>query len=386
MLAMSGQPPPPRLLHCFPTFAAGGAQVRLIRLLAASAGRYEHAVLALDGNTSARELFEPGCGAACLEPPPRAGTLTSLRFLRALLRREHPALVLTYNWGAIEAAMAARSLGLPLLHHEDGFRPDEVRGQKARRVWTRRLALRGADLIVPSRTLERIALASWRLARDRVHYVANGIRCERYGPPDRNLALRAELGLDGRDLVVGTVAHLRAEKNLLRLLGALARLPAPAKLLVLGDGPERGALEARAARPDLAGRVVFAGHRTDLPPWYRAFDAFALSSDTEQMPLSLLEAMASGLACASTDVGDVREMLPSEQRAQVVPAYAGEAGEAELARALEPLLADPALRARLGRLNRARAEREYAFDAMVRAHARLWDASATIRGRPRPTA
>ncbi|MBM3977337.1 MAG: glycosyltransferase [Planctomycetes bacterium] len=386
MLAMSGLAAPPRLLHCFPTFAAGGAQVRLIRLLAATAGSYEHAVLALDGNTSARELFEPGCGAAFPAPPPRAGTLSSLRALRALLRREHPTLVLTYNWGAIEAAMAARSLGLPLLHHEDGFRPDEVHGQKPRRVWTRRLALRGADLVVPSRTLERIALASWRLARERVHYIANGIRSERYGPPDRNLGLRAELGLDERDLVIGTVAHLRAEKNLLRLLGAVARLPSPVKLLVLGDGPERGALEARAARPELAGRVVFAGHRADLPPWYRAFDAFALSSDTEQMPLSLLEAMASGLACASTDVGDVRDMLPGEQRAQVVPAAAGEAGEVELARALEPLLADPALRARLGRLNRARAEREFAFDAMVRAHARLWEASATIRGRPRPSA
>lgn len=383
---MSGPPTPPRLLHCFPTFAAGGAQVRALQLFAALRGRHAHAVLALDGVTSARELLEPGVELRVVEPPPRAGTLASLRAFRALLARERPALVLTYNWGAIEMALAARSLGLPVLHHEDGFRPDEVHGQKARRVWTRRLALRRAELVVPSRTLESIALATWKLARARVRYVANGIRCERFGPPDRNALLRARLGWDLTHVVVGTVAHLRGEKNLARLLGAAARLPDPVRLLVLGDGPERAALEARAREPDLRGRVHFAGHQLDLPPWYRAFDLFALSSDTEQMPLSLLEAMASGVACASTDVGDVRAMLPAEQRECVVPVLAAEAGERALAAALARLVGDAALRTRLGAANRAHVEREYAFDAMVRAHARLWDASATIPRWPTPPA
>ncbi|TAJ13911.1 MAG: glycosyltransferase [Planctomycetota bacterium] len=386
MPTLSGPPTAPRLLHCFPTFAAGGAQVRALQLIAALGARHVHAVVALDGVTSARELLEPGAALRIVEAPPRAGTLASLRAYRALLRRERPARVLTYNWGAIEMALAARSLGLPVLHHEDGFRPDEVRAQKARRVWTRRLVLRRAELVVPSRTLERIALATWRLARERVHYVANGIRCERFGPPDRNLELRARFGWSAEHFVVGTVAHLRGEKNLLRLLGAFAHLPRDARLLVLGDGPERAALEARARAADLCDRVAFAGHQLELPPWYRAFDAFALSSDTEQMPLSLLEAMATGVACASTDVGDVRAMLPAEQHAFVVPAQAGAAGERALGEALARLCADAALCARLGAANRARVAREHSFDAMVRAHARLWDPSATIPGWPTPLA
>jgi glycosyltransferase involved in cell wall biosynthesis len=383
---MSGSPATPRLLHCFPTFAAGGAQVRMLQLVAALRGRHEHAVVALDGVTSARELLAPGVALRFVDPPPRAGTLASLRAYRALLGRERPSRVLTYNWGAIEVALAARSLGLPVLHHEDGFRPDEVHGQKARRVWTRRLALRRAELVVPSRTLERIALSTWKLARERVHCIANGIRGERFGPADRNAELRARLGWSAAHFVVGTVAHLRGEKNLLRLLGAVARLPADARLLVVGDGPERAALESRARASDLAGRVHLAGHQLELAPWYRAFDAFALSSDTEQMPISLLEAMASGVACASTDVGDVRAMLPDEQHAFVVPALAGTAGERALGDALARLASDAALRARLGAANRTRVEREYAFDAMVRAHARLWDAPATIPGCPTPPA
>ena len=111
--------------------------------------------------------------------------------------------------------------------------------------------------------------------------------------------------------VIGTVAALREEKNISRLMHAFAMLPA-GRLVIVGDGPQRPALEALAASLGVAERVCFAGHHLDTAAFYAQFDIFALSSDTEQMPLSVIEAMASGLPVVSTDVGDVRLMVASE--------------------------------------------------------------------------
>jgi len=115
----------------------------------------------------------------------------------------------------------------------------------------------------------------------------------------------------GEGPVIGTIAALRAEKNIARLLRAVARLrqSRPVRLVVVGDGPERSALEALAHSLGIDGATLFAGHSTHAERWMASFDVFALSSDTEQMPLSLLEAMASGLACACTNVGDVAGMV-----------------------------------------------------------------------------
>src|SRR5262249_7880499 len=132
------------------------------------------------------------------------------------------------------------------------------------------------------------------------------------------------------------------------------------RLIIVGDGPERQKLECLAHELSIADRVCFTGH-VDRP-WevYRGFDVFALSSDTEQMPLSVIEAMASGLPAAATLVGDVVNMLAAENRAYVRPPEV-----VALADALLTLIADPTLRQRLGRANRAKAETEFGQPAMV---------------------
>jgi glycosyltransferase involved in cell wall biosynthesis len=114
-------------------------------------------------------------------------------------------------------------------------------------------------------------------------------------------------------------------------------------------------------------RVRFAGHIDDPAPIYAGFDVFALSSDTEQMPLSVIEAMAAGLPIATTDVGDVRAMLAAEN----VP-FVGRLDDVELARSLTTLLGDPALRTRIGAANQAKARAEFDQAAMFRDYGALW--------------
>jgi glycosyltransferase involved in cell wall biosynthesis len=350
------------MLSVFSTFAVGGPQVRFATLANRLGPAFRHAIVAMDADHGCAERLEPGLDIAWPAVPIRKGdTLANLRAFRQALRRIRPDVLVTYNWGAIEWALANL---LPLVRHihiEDGFGPEEQAGQIPRRVWTRRLALRRSTVVVPSRTLWRIATEQWRLPERRLRYIPNGIDLGRFAPRS---------GGGGSGVTIGTVAALRAEKNLARLLRAFARLPGGigARLLIVGDGPERPTLEAQAETLGIAGRVTFAGHVADPAPLYGTFDLFALSSDTEQMPLSVLEAMAAGLPVASTDVGDVRAMLAEANAAHVVSRQ----DDAALAGALRRLAENPALRQALGAANRAKAERDFDERAMVQAYGALF--------------
>jgi len=351
----------------FPTFVAGGAQVRTARLMAGLGSAYRHAVLALDGTTDALALVPPDVALEIVPAFPKAGSLRTVRALRSLLRSLRPALVLTYNWGAIDGVIAARLfLRGRVVHHEDGFGPDEADGFKRRRVWTRRVVLSGADaVVVPSFTLAELATGTWGLAAGRVHRIANGIRVEEFPTADGNRALRNELGIPARAFVVGSVGHLRTEKNPLRFVEAFARVRAQEEVhgLVLGDGPEREGVLARARALGVDARLHLVGHRPEPQGYYRAMDAFCLSSDTEQMPVALLEAMAAKLPVVATDVGDVRRILPPEQHALVVGRDAS-----ALAEGLSELALDAERRARLGAANHAHVRATYSFETMLSAY------------------
>jgi glycosyltransferase involved in cell wall biosynthesis len=363
--------PTRRLLHVFSTFAVGGPQVRFCTIAEHLGPGWHHDIVAMDGNLACRERLSPHLSVGFPLAEVRKGeTLGNVwRFQRAL-RAWRPDLLVTYNFGAIEWAMANLLARRPHVHIEDGFGPEERERQLPRRVWLRRLALRRATVAVPSQTLWRIATKIWRLDSTRVRYVPNGIFLPRFAAdrgPDRT----------GEGPVIGTVAALRPEKNLSRLLHAFAlvRRDRPARLVIVGDGPERRALEALAKTLGVAEWTDFAGHMAETAPAYKTFDVFALSSDTEQMPLSVLEAMASGLPVAATDVGDVAAMLAEANRPFVTAL-----DPAALAEAMKKLLDRPDLRAALGAANRARADREYDEAAMLRGYATLF-AAAQAYGR-----
>ncbi len=351
----------PEILYVFPTFAVGGAQRVAAAVMAADRHAFRHTVVALDGRFEAAD-------AAGLEHVVRIDgrRLDNWRARRAWLGARRPALLVTCNWGSFDWVVAAHipTTLLPHVHTEHGFGADEARRRHLRRDLVRTLLLRRARaLVVPSRQLARLARHIWRLPPARIVHIPNGV--------DTDVPRARPAAGDGGPLRLVTVAPLRREKRVDLLLEALARAVAqvPLRLLVVGDGPERARLEARAARPDLAGRVAFVGHEPD--PAHRLAEAhlFALASDTEQMPLALLEAMAAGLPVVARDVGDVRWMVAPANRPYIV---AGEAPDA-LARALVALAAAPDLRAELGRANRRRCRRLFGRERMVDAYLRLFE-------------
>ncbi len=369
MPAASGAEPgqAPLLLSVFAGFGVGGQQVRFTTVANRLGRSWRHAIVAMNGDLSCRERLDSGLDVSF--PDIRTGKGDPVRLhrrLRAILRTLRPRMLLTHNWGTIEWALANR---LPWrlvahLHAEDGFGPEEASRQLPRRVWARRIALRQSGVILPSQTLYRLAEQTWRLPPARLHYVPNGIDLDRFARPacaDRSLERPPGWGLAPGGVVIGTVVALRPEKNLARLVRAVAQTRLDtARLVIVGDGPERAALEQLAARLLPAGHAAFTGHLADPSASYRHMDVFALSSDTEQMPLSLLEAMAGGLPVVSTAVGDVSAMVADANRPYIVAC-----DDAALADALAKVVAEPVLRARLGADNRARAAAQYGQARMV---------------------
>jgi L-malate glycosyltransferase len=370
----------PHLLHVFSTFVPAGPEMRTVRMINALGDEFRHSILAIDGRTDASKELDSDAPATILPNIERAGTPRTVLTLRALFKSERPDLVLSYNWGAFDSVIATRSLGLHKrhIHHEDGFNADESASFKGRRVWTRRLLLPGtAKVVVPSHVLAGIADEHWRLAQSHVNLIPNGIDLDAFGSGSSRNELRSGLGIPSDAVVIGFVGHLRPVKNPVRLVQAFAELrqDVPPHLLLLGEGEQRDAIEAAAEAARVASRVHLVGHQSDPAPWYAAMDVFALSSDSEQMPVALLEAMASSLPVASTDVGDVIHMLPSAQAEFVA---SGEAQTSKLAQAMQALVENPATRSELGAANRERVEERYSFQAMLGAYRALYN--QTLQG------
>jgi glycosyltransferase involved in cell wall biosynthesis len=369
------------VLSVFATFAVGGPQVRFAAVANHHGRAFRHAIVAMDGRLDCAERLSRDLDVSFPEIPIRRGAvLANLAGFRRALADIGPDVLVTHNWGSIEWAMANLLPGgvRRHVHIEDGFGPEEAEGQIRRRVLTRRLVLRRSTVVLPSLTLERIATEVWRLPARRLRYLPNGLDLTRFRPDRPAAALPAP----GEGPLIGTVAALRAEKNLGRLLRAVRLLHdegVALRLAIVGGGPERPALEALAAELGITEAVLFTGAIADPAAAYRAFDVFALSSDTEQMPLSVLEAMATGLPVAATMVGDVPQMVGEANRP-----FLCARDDAALAAALRPLLADAALRRRVGEVNRAKAEHDYDELTMFKAYAALLAAPATREDFRRP--
>ncbi len=362
---------PAKLLHILPSYAPGGHRSRNALPAAGLGPDFTHCVVPLDGRAAGG--VEPGIRLVPVaSAPSRIIHLGNLRRLRRLLRQERPQVLITYNWGAMEAALANRLTDrVPHLHCEDGFSGPAASGpEPVRRALMRRLVLARSRVVVPSRGLAEIAADRWGLPRERIELIENGIDIARFAR-----ALREGRGA-AQGLRIGTLSRLGAEKTLGLALRAFARLPDPVlELAIAGEGPERSALQGEAERLGISGRTRFLGHVGDPAAYLAGIDIYLMTSLTEQLPFSLLEAMAAGLPVVATDVGDVRQALAPPNRGLV--ARAGD--EAGLAEGLARLVASAELRAEIGAANAERARSHFDQQRMIEAYRALLQRIAPTR-------
>lgn len=365
-----------KILHCHSTFSLGGKEARAARLMNVFGGAAEHVILsAVPDALGARDAIDPNVRVSFPgdAAPPLYGKPSPARYDRLSRYMQQFDLVLTYNWGSMDAVGARRMFApfrkLPrLIHHEDGFNIDEVDGLNWKRNWFRRLMLPAAErLVVPSQRLEGIARDIWKQPTKRVVRIPNGIEIGRYASAPEEGSIPGLMRAPG-DVIVGTLAGLRGVKNLPRLVRAVAAQPRQVKLVIVGEGPERANIVAEAQRLGISDRVLLPGFLAEPHRYIGHFDIFALSSDSEQFPISLVEAMAVGLPVISTDVGDVKAMVAPENQSMIVPV----SDEAAFADALSGLASDGDMCERLGSANRAVAVRDYDEAAMIARYRALY--------------
>ncbi len=233
--------------------------------------------------------------------------------LVATLAREHGAhLIQSHSYKpAAVAALAHRQLGVPWIGFFHGITLEDRKVQLYNWIDTRLLQLADAAVVVSESQRGHI-----RNTRGGVRVVPNAVLPSAAVAPVEG---PASLPPGPR---VGVIGRLSWEKGVDVFLDAFEQLAAQgvgAHAVIVGDGPERAALAARAAAPGLAGRVTFTGHRAEVRDLYPQFDVVVLPSRSEGMPNVLLEALAADRPVVATAVGGVPEILTDARAGAMVP-------------------------------------------------------------------
>jgi sugar transferase (PEP-CTERM/EpsH1 system associated) len=233
-----------------------------------------------------------------------------------VIRDWKPHIVHSRNWGAIEAVMASRYTGgCAIVHSEHGIDHDTPDGEPYRRSWFRRFAFEVADRVVcVSSTIANLHAARTGFPKNKIRIIHNGVDDVKF---TRNMEvrarIRAELGIMTDEFCIGSVGNLMPVKDYLTTMRALTSFSHHVtkwRMVIAGDGPELNALNTfLEAHPDCRSRVRILGRSKRIAELLNAMDAYVLSSLTEGINNSLLEAMATGLPVVATAAGGNPEVV-----------------------------------------------------------------------------
>jgi sugar transferase (PEP-CTERM/EpsH1 system associated) len=358
------------VVHCLGTHGrTGGMEYGVIKL--ANGGDPTRVLTAVcstrTADTAIRGLLEPTV--PYYECAGRRGNDPGVvRSLYRVFRQFRPHVVHTHGWGTLLEGMAAARLArVPrLVHGEHG-----TLQRRAYQRWIQRVAWQRADevLTVSSRLADRLA-RDVGVPRTRLRTIRNGVDLERFDPHHRE-SVRRDLGIEDDVVVFGTVGRLVPVKDhatLLRAFAEAVRGYPRTMLVVAGDGPLREALQRQAGDLGVADRVRFLGHRADVERILAAFDVFVLSSVSEGMSNTILEAMATELPVIATAVGGADELVVEGETGMLIPA-----GDPErLAGAMASLASNGARRRSMGGAARQRARRDFSLSRMIAEYEQLY--------------
>jgi sugar transferase (PEP-CTERM/EpsH1 system associated) len=371
-------PSPPLICHVIYRLAVGGLENGLVNLINnLPADRYRHAVVCVTQATDFRErIRRNGVDIHELRKQPGKDIAVYSRMWR-VLRKLQPRVVHTRNLPALDMLLPARLAGVPhFVHSEHGLDKIEIDGKNMKYNLMRRASRLTVDrYITMSRDLSGWLQREVGVPATRIETIYNGVDTVRFSPQreDRH-ALPAGFAPPG-SVVVGTLGRLDPVKNQTLLARAFARLierrpdlRARLRLVIIGDGDERAAIETILAQSGATELAWLPGFRNDTPSLYRALDIFVLPSVREGISNTLLEAMASGIPVIATRVGGNPEIVPDNVVGQLVPSNDPEA----LAQAIERYVDDLALLRAHGAAGRAHVLKSFSLGAMMQGYDRVY--------------
>jgi glycosyltransferase involved in cell wall biosynthesis len=360
-----------QLLH---TLNVGGAEVLAGNLVRRLRDRYRFVFACLDEEgAGADRLRTDGFPVEVVGRTPGLDWRCGLR-LADLWRRHAVELVQAHQYTPFFYALAARVRYRrpPLVFTEHGRHyPDYPR---TKRMVLNRFLIEPRDRVVAvGRSVKRALVKNEGIPADRVRVIPNGIDVDRFAPdPAVRADVRRELGAGPDAVVVLLVARLDPIKDHPTAIRACAKAAADVpglKLVLVGDGPEREAIEGLVRDQKLEGLVRLLGTRSDVPRLLVGADVLLLTSVSEGIPLTVIEAMAAGLPVVCTDVGSLSDVVRHGSEGYLAPAR----DAAGLADHLARLGRDPGLRADLGHRARQRAVAEFSEAVMADRYTALFD-------------
>ncbi len=370
----------PLIAHVLYRLDTGGMERMLVTLINHTHQRYRHAVVCLEGYGALRDQIESGdVTCLALNKKPGKDWRCYVRLWRAL-RTLKPDLVHTYNIGAIDAALIARLAGVRrVVHAERGRDAADPRGESRKYRLLRRWLLPFIDrYLAVSSDLQDWLIEKVGIPASRVVCIPNGIDTTTFATVTGANGARPLLGsfAPPGTVLIGTVGRLDGVKDHAGLISAFCHLcdtlPGERqhlRLILVGEGPQRSALESQIAGTGLSTQIRLLGNRNDVAPLLAEFDIFVLSSIAEGMPGAVLEAMATGLPVVATAVGGVGEVV----MAGVTGTLVGASDAKALAAALATYVADKTLRTRHGTAGRERVVARFSLQTMLAAYTELYD-------------
>jgi sugar transferase (PEP-CTERM/EpsH1 system associated) len=359
--------------HLLHSLKVGGAEVLTAQLARQLRDTFRFIFVCLDElGGLGEELGTEGFRVEVLARRPGVDWRCMFRLAR-LLRHEHVDLVHAHQYTPFFYGMAARLLGrkLPILFTEHGRHfPDFPR---RKRMLANRLLLRRRDRVVGvGQAVRQAVIANEGIPPERVSVIYNGVDAATFTAdfPQRE-RIRSDLGLSAGDLVILQVArldYLKDHATAVRTIKRVAARHPEVRLILVGDGPEQEKIQAEIRRCDLGRHIRLLGLRNDVGRLLHAADVFLLTSISEGIPLTAIEAMNAGLPVVATRVGGLPEIVVQGRTGVLAPSRDDE----ELADCILRLAADPALRAAMGRAGRERARAVFSQSRMHQQYLELY--------------
>jgi glycosyltransferase involved in cell wall biosynthesis len=358
-----------RVLHVIYSLYRGGAE-RIIetQILGGDRRRYEYLVCSLTGGGDLIDRMSNAGARVFLLGKRRSGDFTAVTKLANLIRREKIDLVHLHNspgmfWGT--PAAIASGTGVPIVRTEHNpYHPEDL--PAIYRWLYPQFTKHAKKVICVSEIVRRSYAERFPALADRFMVIPNGIRMQDYEKLPPRAECRAQFKLLPGAKLIGTVGRMVRVKNhklLIEALFLVRQTVGDVHLAIIGEGDMREQLAAYASDLDVSEDVSLVKETRKIDYFYGAIDIFCLSSDSEGMPLTLLEALASGVPVVSTDVGGIPEVIENGKTGYLVPK-----GSAELlaARVVE-LLQNPSKAAELALAGRAMVHERFRAEKMIAA-------------------
>ena len=373
---------PIEVMHVITSLDIGGAETMLAQLVAGdTAGPVSHGVVSLKPGGALRESLEDaGIPVTDVGVGKRRGALTGLVRLAGLIRSRRPAVVHTWLYhadllGTLALVLSGRRRATRLVWGVRCANMDMRRYSLSTRCVLKLLSLLSSrsDLVLCNSDAGRAVHERLGYRPPRWRVIPNGVDVDRFRPrPGERAAIRAELGLDDMSFVVGMCARVDPMKdydNFVKASAAFAETAPEARFVLVGAGTDEpgSALDWAITVSGIAGRFVRLGQRQDIDRIHAALDVATLSSVSEGFPNVLAEAMACGVPCVATDVGDSSSIIGDT--GLVVPPRDAEA----LSAAWDRLRRESRdHRAARGAAARRRVASRYALATMIEAYRTLY--------------